>query len=330
VSEAIRSRIIGLGTYLPPKVLTNSDLEKMVDTTDDWILSRTGIQERRVVENGRCTSDLASEAGKIALQRAAIKPTDLDMIIVASITPDSPMPATACKVQQKIGAGNVAAFDITAACSGFPYALSVADAFIRTGQYKHILVIGAEVLSPFIDWEDRSTCVLFGDGAGAAVLSASSSADHGILAHYLGADGALGDILKIPAGGSAMPPTKETIENKMHTVKMAGAEVFKVAVRTMADAVAEVLKRANVDASDVDIVIPHQANQRILQATAERLSIPVERVFINLHKYGNMSAASTPIALCEAFDAGLIKDGSIVILVAFGGGLTWASSVIRW
>lgn len=326
----LRTKITGLGAYLPPKVLTNFDLEKIVDTTDEWIRTRTGIRERRIVENGSATSDLATEAGKEALRSAGLKPTDMDLIIVATITPDMFFPATACMVQNKIGAGHAAAFDLLAACSGFPYALSVADGMIRSGQYKNALVIGAEVLSPFIDWSDRGTCILFGDGAGAAVLSATRLKTRGVIATYLGSDGSAADILKIPAGGSAIPPTHQTITEKLHTVKMSGSEIFKIAVRTMSDAVLEVCRRAKLDLSEIDCLIPHQANFRIIQAVAERLEMPLHKIYLNLERYGNMSAASTAVALYEAVRDRMIKPGSNVVLVAFGGGLTWASCVVKW
>lgn len=330
MSTVIGTRITGLGVYLPPKVLSNFDLEKMVDTTDEWILSRTGIRERRIVDNGTATSDLASEAAKEALENAGLQPADIELIIVATISPDMLFPSTACRVQEKIGATHAAAFDLLAACSGYPYALSVADGLIRAGQYQHVLVIGAEVLSPFIDWKDRSTCILFGDGAGATVVSATSQPARGVIATHLGSDGSCADILKIPAGGSAMPPTQTTVTDRMHTVKMAGSELFKIAVRTMSDAVLEVCKKAGLKPEKIDCLIPHQANLRILQAVSERLEMPMSKVFVNLDHYGNMSSASTPVALYEAVKTGVVKPGSNVVLVAFGGGLTWASCVIKW
>jgi 3-oxoacyl-[acyl-carrier-protein] synthase-3 len=324
------SMIAGTGAHLPAKVLTNFDLEKMVDTSDEWIRTRTGIRERRIVENGSATSDLAAEAGREALKNSGLKPGDIDLIIVATITPDMFFPSTACLVQGKIGAHRAVGFDISAACSGFPYALSVADGMIRSGSFHHILVIGAEVLSPFIDWQDRSTCVLFGDGAGAAVLVPTSQKGKGLVATYLGSDGRLADILKIPAGGSALPPSQETVKTRMHTVKMMGAEVFKIAVRTMSDAFLKVTEKAGLDPNEIDCVIPHQANLRIIQAMAERLNLPLEKIFVNLDRYGNMSAASTPVALYEAIKSGRIQPGSKVVIVAFGSGLTWAACVVKW
>lgn len=322
--------IAGTGAYLPGKVLTNFDLEKIVDTSDEWIRTRTGIRERRIVENGSATSDLAAEAGREALKNSGLKPCDIDLIIVATITPDMLFPSTACLVQGKIGAHRAVGFDISAACSGFPYALNIADAMIRSEAFHRILVIGAEVLSPFIDWQDRSTCVLFGDGAGAAVLVPTSQKGKGLVATYLGSDGSLADILKIPAGGSALPPSHETVKTRMHTVKMMGAEVFKIAVRTMSDAVLKVAEKAGLDPNEIDCVIPHQANLRIIQAMAERLKLPLEKIFVNLDRYGNMSAASTPVALYEAVKSGRIQPGSKVVIVAFGSGLTWAACVVKW
>jgi len=327
---SIASKITGLGAYIPPKVLTNFDLEKMVDTTDEWIQTRTGIRERHIVEPGTPTSDLALEAGKQAIKNAGLKPSDIELIIVATITPDMSFPSTACVVQNKLGATNAGAFDMAAACSGFPYAVTVADGMIRGGLYKHVLVIGAEVLSPFIDWKDRGTCILFGDGAGAAVLSATTQKNHGIIATYLGSDGSAGDILKIPAGGSAIPPSTQSVNDRLHTVKMSGSEIFKIAVRTMGDAAVEVCRRAKIQFDEIDCLIPHQANFRIIQAMAERLEMPLSKIYLNLDKYGNMSAASTAVALYEAVEAGFVKPGSNVILVAFGGGLTWAACAIKW
>lgn len=323
-----RVGILGLGAYMPERILTNSDLEKIVDTSDEWIQTRTGIKERRIAEKGTPTSDLAAEASKQALAAAGLKPTDLDLIILATVSPDTIFPSTACVVQNKIGA-QCAAFDISAACSGFPYALTVGEGLIRSGTYKHILVIGAEVISAYINWKDRSTCVLFGDGAGAAVLGETKD-DSGILSTYLGSDGSQAKLLQIPAGGSAIPTSAESVSQGLHYVQMEGSEVFKSAVRTMSDSVAEVTKRANLTVQDIDCLIPHQANLRILNAVTERTGIDPKKVFINLDRYGNMSAASTVVALYEAVKEGKIKKGSIVVLVAFGSGLTWAACTIKW
>ncbi len=320
--------ISGLGAYIPEKVLTNFDLEKIVETTDEWIRSRTGIRERHIAAKGQSASDLGAQASLAAIKDAGLTPADIDLIIVATVTPDMLFPSTACNVQTKIGA-NCGAFDLAAACSGFPYALSVAESFVRAGRHKNVLVVGSEVLSGFIDWTDRSTCVLFGDGAGAAVVSRAKDG-HGIVATYLGSDGSQADLLQIPGGGSKYPTSEETLKNRMHYLKMQGSEVFKVAVRTMDLAVRKVLEEGGLKLSDVDCLIPHQANMRILQAVAERLELPMEKVFVNVERYGNMSSASTIVALYEAVKTGKIKKGSKVVLVAFGGGLTWASALIRW
>ena len=323
-----RACISGLGYYVPEKILSNHDLEKMVETTDEWIRTRTGIRERRIAEPGTPASDLGSKAALAAIEDAGLTPSEIDLIIVATITPDMLFPSTACGIQHKIGA-NCGAFDLAAACSGFTYAVAAAEGFIATGNYRHVLVVAAEVLSGFIDWKDRSTCVLFGDGAGAAVISRTDGG-HGILSTYLGSDGSQGNILKIPAGGSANPTTSETVKQGLHFLKMEGSEVFKVAVRTMELAVREVLKRGNVQLEQVSCVVPHQANIRILQAASERLKISSEKVVVNVDRFGNMSGASTIVALAEAVKEGRIKKGDYVVLVAFGGGLTWGSTLIKW
>ena len=323
-----RVGILGLGAYLPEKILTNKDLERMVDTSDEWIQTRTGIKERRIAEKGTATSDLAAKASLEAIQSAGLKPTDLDLIIVATISPDMIFPSTACIVQEKIGA-KCAAFDISAACSGFPYGITIAEGLIRSGTYKHILVVGAEVISGFINWKDRSTCVLFGDGAGAAIVGEVKDG-HGILATYLGSDGSQANLLHIPAGGSAIPPSSASVDAGLHYVQMEGSEVFKAAVRTMGDAILEVTKRAHIKVEDIDCLIPHQANLRILNVVSERTGIPLEKIFINLDRYGNMSAASTAVALYEAVKKGFVKKNSNIVLVAFGSGLTWAACSIRW
>lgn len=320
--------IIGLGIHLPERVLTNFDLEKMVDTSDEWIRTRTGVRERRIAPKGESASDLGKRAALAAIEDANLKPQDIDLIIVATITPDMFFPSTACMIQYQIGA-QCAAFDVAAACSGFPYALAVAEGFIKGGMYRNVLVVGAEVLSNFIDWKDRSTCVLFGDGAGAAVVSEVKDG-HGIKAIYLGADGSQGDLLKIPGGGSRIPSSEESVKAGLHYLKMQGTEIFKLAVRRMEEAIQEILKRGGLTPEDVDCVIPHQANLRILQAVGERVGIPIEKIFVNVERYGNMSSASTVVALYEAVKQGKIKKGSNVVLVAFGGGITWASCLIKW
>ncbi len=323
-----RAAITGLGAYLPEKVVTNFDLEKIVETSDEWIRTRTGISERRVATTEQASSDLALPAAQEALKSAGLMPQDLDLIIVATASPDMLFPTTACFLQAKLGA-SCGAFDLAAACSGFPYAVAVAEGFVKAGLYKNVLVVGAEAITKFINWKDRSTCVLFGDGAGAAIISRSKDG-HGILASYLGADGTQSDILQIPAGGSVNPPSEETVKNGLHYLRMAGPELFKIAVRTMEQAVHEVLRRENLQVSDIACLIPHQANNRILQAVADRLEIAPEKVYINVDRYGNMSSASTAVALYEAVKSGAIKKGDYVVLVAFGGGLTWAANLIKW
>lgn len=324
-----RVGIIGLGHYLPEKVLANADLERMVDTSDEWITARTGIKQRRLAEKGTATSDIAALAAREALKDAGLNPQDLELIIVGTITPDMQFPATACLVQTKLGAVNAAAFDVSAACSGFIYSIAVAEGLIKTGQYKNALVIGAEVLSSIVDWQDRNTCVLFGDGAGAAVLAPVD--EGGILSVHLGADGNGAELLNVPAGGSRMPANIDTVKNKMHYLKMSGNEVFKLAVKAMADAADKAAKKAGITSIEgIDLIIPHQANIRILMAVAKRLKLPESKLFLNVEKYGNMSSASTAVALYEAVKTGKVKKGDNVLLVAFGAGLTWAGSVIKW
>lgn len=328
MSAPYRAAITGLGAYLPEKVVTNFDLEKIVETSDEWIRTRTGISERRVASTDQASSDLALPAAQEALKNAGLTPQDLDLIIVATASPDMLFPSTGCYLQAKLGA-SCGAFDLAAACSGFPYAVAVAEGFVKSGLYKNVLAVGAEAITKFINWKDRSTCVLFGDGAGAAVISRSRDG-HGILASYLGADGSQSGILQIPAGGSMHPPSEETVKNGLHYLRMAGPELFKIAVRTMEQAVREVLKTENLQVSDIACLIPHQANNRILQAVADRLEIAPEKVYINVDRYGNMSSASTVVALYEAVKSGTIKKGDYVVLVAFGGGLTWAANLIKW
>ncbi len=325
---SLRAAITGLGFSVPETIVTNRDIEKMVETSDEWIRTRTGIVERRVADKGVGTSDLASQAAKIALKNAGVKSEELDLIISATTTPDMPLPSCACFIQQKIGATRAAAFDLGAACAGFVYALVTGEQFIRNGHYKKILVIGADVISPYIDWTDRSTCILFGDGAGAAVLTSSSSG--GILSSVLGSDGQYAELLQISCGGSKQPASHESVDAKGHFLKMSGSEVFKLAVRGMADAVVKALSQAGVKQEEVVCFIPHQANQRIIDAVAERLEFPKEKVFVNLQKYGNTSAASCAIALCEAVEEGRIKKKDKVVLATFGSGLVWGALVIEW
>ena len=320
--------IIGLGEYLPKKVLTNADLEKMVDTSDEWIITRPGIKERRLAAQDEATSDLAFAAAKDAILDARLKSEDIDLIIVATITPDMPFPSTASILQNMLGAKHAVCFDISAACAGFVYALSVAHQFIARGVYKKALIVGAETLSAVTDWKDRNTCVLFGDGAGAAVLSEVPSG--GILSTYLGCDGSKVNLLNLPAGGSRKPASKETVERREHYIRMQGNELFKIAVKTMTEAALTVLKQAGLGFSDVDLIIPHQANSRIITAVGKKLGIPPEKIFINIEKHGNISSASTATALCEAAKEGRIKKGDIVLLDAFGAGLVWGACVIKW
>jgi 3-oxoacyl-[acyl-carrier-protein] synthase-3 len=328
------SSIIGTGSYMPEKVLTNEDLSKIVDTSDEWITSRTGIKERRVAAPEQATSDLASEAARRAMASAGVAPEDIQLIIVATVTADMFFPSTACFVQKKIGAVNAVCFDISAACSGFLYALQVARHFINTGNRTTALVIGAEKLSSLINWKDRNTCVLFGDGAGAVVIrradESETDAPGRVLSTVMGTDGTLADVLKVPGGGSACPITPENVESHPNTIHMEGRETFKHAVTRMLEASQQALEMAGLTAADVALVIPHQANARIISAIAERLNLPLERVFMNLDKYGNTSAATIPVALDEANKAGRLQKGDVVLLVAFGGGFTWASSVVRW
>lgn len=320
--------IIGVGEYLPEKILTNADLEKMVDTSDEWITSRTGIKERHLAAQGEAASDLAFKASIKALNNAKIKPEELDLIIVATITGDMPFPSVSAILQNQLQAKKAVCFDISAACAGFVYGLSVAQQFISCGAYKKALVVGSEVLSSITDWQDRNTCVLFGDGAGAAVLSEVKSG--GIISTYLGCDGSKAGILNLPAGGSRNPATHETVEKRMHFLKMQGNELFRIAVNTMTEAAQTVLKQAGLTFSDVDLIIPHQANSRIIMAVAKKLGIPEERVYLNIERCGNMSSASTVTALCEAVQEGKVKKGDIILLDAFGAGLVWGACIIEW
>lgn len=322
------ARIISTGSYLPEKVLTNHDLEKMVDTSDEWITERTGIKERRIANQNQSSSDLALEASKRALKNAMLKPEKIDLIIVATVSGDYQVPSTGCILQKKLGAINASAMDINAACSGFIYALSVAEAYIKSEKYKRILVVGSEVLSKFTDWQDRTTCVLLGDGAGAVVVTGDNN--KGILSVDIYSDGRLWDLLYIPAGGSSMPASRETLEKRMHYIKMRGNETFKVAVKTLESLVVDTLKKNNIKPSQLSLLIPHQANLRIIKATVERLGLSMDKVIINLTRYGNTSAASIPIALDEAISEGRIKEGDYILLEAFGGGLTWGSVLMKW
>ncbi|WP_230193019.1 beta-ketoacyl-ACP synthase III [Paenibacillus sp. CECT 9249] len=321
--------ILGTGKYVPDRVLTNADLEKMVDTNDEWIVSRTGMKERRIAAPDQATSDLAFHAAQAALRSAGITAEQLDLIIVATITPDMAFPSTACILQDRLGAKKAAAFDLSAACSGFIYGLATANNFIATGMYEYVLVIGADCLSRITDYTDRNTCVLFGDGAGAAVLGAVPEG-RGFRSFELGADGSGGELLNLKGGGSRMPASIESVEGRNHYIYMAGSEVFKFAVRIMGNAAEEALKKAGMTKEDINLLIPHQANNRIIQASLSRLNLPEEKCMINLPKYANTSAASIPLALAEAAEEGRMREGDCVVLVGFGGGLTWGASVIIW
>lgn len=327
---APRSVILGTGSAVPSTVVTNDDLATIVDTSDEWITTRTGIRERRVLEDGKATSDLALLASERALEDAGLAVGDLDAIIAGTCTPDYQFPSLGCVLEAKLGAREVFSFDVNAACSGFLNALSVADLFIRSGRINNALVVGSDVLSRYLDWQDRSTCILFGDAAGAAVLSAGDNGDRGILGTRLQTDGSYAETLYIRAGGTRKPATHETVENREHSIFMNGKEVFKVAVRSMEDISRRVLAEAGLGVKDVSLVVPHQANRRIIAALAARLDIPMDKVVVNLDKYGNTSAASVPVALDEVRRAGRIAEGDIVLLNAFGAGFAWGASVIRF
>ena len=329
---AIQSKISGTGFYVPEKILTNEDLSKMVDTSDEWIFQRVGIKKRHISADNEVTSDLAANAAKAALKNAGIRSKDIDLIIVATFTPDKLMPSTATQVQRKINAKNAAAFDINAACSGFVYGLTIADQFIKSGFYRNILIIGVEVLSRFMNWQDRNTCVLFGDGAGAAVLSANHT-DSGAGLKYatLGADGfSPSEWLEIPAGGSALPASKDTVEQNLHYAAMNGKEIYKFGVHIVPETINLLLDKNGYTIEDIDLIIPHQANVRIVEAAAKRLGIPKEKFFMNIDKYANTSAATIPIALHEAVQQNRIKKGDKIILIGFGGGLTWGAVLYEW
>lgn len=322
-------RIAGTGSYVPERILTNADLEKMVETSDEWIVTRTGIKERRIAPPEFAATDLALPASKLALEEAGMTPQDLDGIIVATVTPDQVFPSSGCLLQARLGASQAWAFDLSAACSGFLYSLRMAQGMIASGQANNILVVGSELLSRLTNWEDRATCILLADGAGAAVLRPGDE-DHRILCVSLGGDGTYGNLIEMPAGGSRLPATEETVRQKLHTVHMRGNEVFKMGVRGMADVALQVVEMAGYTAADVDLLVPHQANLRIIEATAKRLEIPMEKVFTNIQKYGNTSAASVPLALDEARRTGRLEEGSLVLMVVFGGGLTWGAALVRW
>ena len=324
-----RSAVIGIGSELPSKIITNHDLEKMVDTSDEWITVRTGIKERRVLEEGKGNADMAYQAARRALADAGMDAKDLDAIIMGTVTPDYPFPSSACVLEQMLGARNVFSFDVGAACSGFINALAVADSFIRTGQINNALVVGSDALSRLLNWQDRTTCILFGDGAGAVVLRASENGA-GVLSTKLRTDGSYVKTLYVPAGGSLKPATLDSVRRNEHTITMNGKEVFKIAVRSMEEISRQALAEAGVEIAELSLVIPHQANRRIIVALAERLGVPMEKVVVNVDKYGNTSAASIPVALDEAKREGRIKPGHLVLLNSFGGGFSWGAAVIKF
>jgi len=321
--------VVAVGSYVPERIMTNADLARMVDTSDEWITTRTGIKERHIAADSEVTSDLAVKAAQRAMHKAGVSAEAIDLIIVASITPDMPFPSTACFVQEKLKAFKATCFDIQAACSGFIYGLEIARQFVANGTANTALVIGSEKLSCITDWQDRSTCVLFGDGAGAAVVR-SRPGSRGIIATSISSDGKLTHLLNLPGGGSIHPTSPQTVKDRLHYLKMAGREVFKYAVNAMVDAANQALKKAGMKIDQVNLIIPHQANMRIIQAIGERLGAPPEKYFINLERYGNMSAASIPVAFDEAVQKGLLKRHDIVLLVAFGGGFTWGATLLEW
>jgi len=325
----MRARIVATGSAVPRRILRNSDLERMVATSGEWIVGRTGIRERRVVDAGVASSDLGTDAARAALAASGWDPADLDLILVATCTPDMPLPSTACLIQRNLKASRAIAFDLAAACSGFLYGLAVADLYVRAGTCRRVLLVGTEVMSSVIDWTDRSTCILFGDGAGAALLEPSDD-DRGVLSTHLHSDGDLWDLVCVPGGGSRLPASDAMLAGRQQYIKMKGNETFKVAVKTLEATAREALEANKLDVADVDLFIPHQANVRIIQAVMERLGLPQDRVFLNLDRYGNTSAASIPLALDEAVRTGRISPGSRILMVAFGSGLTWASAMVKW
>lgn len=318
-----------MGTYVPEKILTNKDLEQMIDTNDQWIRSRTGIKERRIAAPEQAASDLAIPAAVVALKKAGVAPAEVDLIIVATSTPDMCFPSTACAIQHKLGCTKAGAFDLSAACSGFVYALSVARQFIATGTAKYVLVIASEVFSRVLNWQDRETCILFGDGAGAVVLGAVAPGQ-GIISAHLAADGAGGHLLTLPGCGSRLPLTPDLMKQGLHYVTMEGKEVFKFAVRVMETGALKALELAGMEKDDLDLIIPHQANSRIIEHVAKKLHFPLEKIMVNVDKYGNTSAASIPLALDDALRQGRIKPGDNILMIAFGGGLTWAATIVKW
>lgn len=327
-NAAPRARLVSTGRFNPPRVVTNAELEKMVETSDEWIRTRTGIRERRLADPDTGAADMGAAAARIAMERAGLDPCDVDVLMVSTATPDRLLPSTACDVQAILGATNAAAYDFATACSGFLYGLSLAEGHIAAGQAKNVVLIATERMSSIIDWTDRSTCVLFGDGAGAAVIQPAEDG-RGILSGFMKADGTLAELLYRPAGGARIPIDVAVLDERSHLVKMAGPEVFKAAVRSMCEAAESALRRAGVTADEIDLLVPHQANNRIIEATARYAGIPMDKVFVNVDRYGNMSSASVPVALDEAREQGRIGEGSLVLMVAFGAGFTWAANVVR-
>jgi 3-oxoacyl-[acyl-carrier-protein] synthase III len=330
LSKPIRAKISALGTYVPPRLLTNADLEKMVDTSNDWIMTRVGIRERHVVDKGVATSDLAVEAAKKALAQRGLAPTDIEAIIVGTVTPDMLFPSTACIVQNKLGAKGVWGFDLSAACSAFIYALQTGAQFIATGSHKRVLVIGSDVMSSIIDYTDRATCVIFGDGAGAVILEPAEDDSVGLIDFIHEVDGSGGQFLYMPGGGSLNPSSKDTIEKKMHYVHQDGQQVFKFAVRKQTEACLKLLERNGLKGSDIDVFIPHQANLRIISATAERLGLRPEAVVVNIDRFGNTTAGTIPLAMNTAYEEGKLKKGSLVMLASVGAGFTVGATLLRW
>jgi 3-oxoacyl-[acyl-carrier-protein] synthase-3 len=330
IRAPIRAKISALGTYVPPRLLTNADLEEMVDTSNEWIMARVGIRERHIVDKGVATSDLAVEAAKKALAQRGLTPSDIEAIIVGTVTPDMPFPATACIVQEKLGATGAWGFDLSGACSAFLYSVQVGAQFIATGAHKRVLVIGADVMSSIIDYTDRATCVIFGDGAGAAILEPAEDDSVGLIDYIHEVDGSGGEFLYMPGGGSLHPASKETIERKMHYVRQDGQQVFKFAVRKQTELCQKLLERNGLKGSDIDAFIPHQANLRIISATADRLGLRPEAVIVNIERYGNTTGATIPLAMGTAIEQGRLKKGSLVLLASVGAGFTIGATLLRW
>ncbi len=330
MSHRIAAKITGVSGYVPPKVMSNADFEKIVDTNDEWIRTRTGIRERHVVEKGKASSHLATEAAKVLLAQTRTNPGDIDLIIVASVTPDMFFPATACLVQCRIGAKRAWGFDLSAACSGFSYALTVGAQFVGAGTHKKVMVIGSDTMTTILDYQDRSTCVLFGDGAGAVLLEPATGPNEGILDFEHDVDGSGGEFLYMPGGGSLHPSTKETVEKRMHYVHQEGSQVFKYAVRRMADMSAHLLERNGFTKQDLVLLVPHQANLRIIRATQERLGVEDSKVLVNIDKYGNTTAGTIPLGLCDAVKQGRLRKGDLVLIVTVGAGYTTGGLLLRW